>query len=115
MVFRVQWLTSLGPILWDFGRRSMSFIWAGRTVKWSASAPPNPIGPSVALATVDVLEELSHHFAPLFAKPTGLPPQRRRSHQICLLSGTSPIVVCPYQYAHHQKQELEHQCSTMLH
>jgi hypothetical protein len=29
MVLGVQWLESLGPILWDFGRRMMAFIWNG--------------------------------------------------------------------------------------
>jgi hypothetical protein len=32
MVLGVQWLESLSPILWDFGRRTMSFIQDGHRV-----------------------------------------------------------------------------------
>jgi hypothetical protein len=66
------------------------------------------------VATTDVLAELLHHFSPLFAEPTGLPPGRHRCHQIRLLPGTPPVVVRPYRYGHHQKQELERRCATML-
>jgi hypothetical protein len=31
-----------------------------------------------------------------------------------LLLGTPPVAVRPYQYVHHQKQELERQCAAML-
>jgi hypothetical protein len=41
-------------------------------------------------------------------------PERQRSHQIWLLSGTPPIIDRPYHYMHHQKQELERQCMAML-
>jgi hypothetical protein len=66
------------------------------------------------LATIDVLEELLHHFSPLFAKPTGLPPDRHCSHHIRWLSGTPTIVVWPYRYTYHPKQEIDRQCATML-
>jgi hypothetical protein len=62
----------------------------------------------------DVLGDLLLHFEPLFAEPSGLPPQRHRYHQIWLVPGTPPVAVCPYRYAHHQKQELEQLCAAML-
>jgi hypothetical protein len=68
----------------------------------------------IAAASGEVLEELLLRFAALFAEPTGLPPQRQRCHQICLLPGTLPVAVRPYWYAQHQKQELERQCTEML-
>jgi hypothetical protein len=66
------------------------------------------------VATTYVLEELLHHFSAMFIESTGLPPARHQCHWIRLLPGTSPVAGWPYRYTHHQKQELEHQCATML-
>jgi hypothetical protein len=114
MVLGIQWLESLGPILWDFKNCTISFVRHGRAVRWSASAPPELLGPTIAAASGEVLEELLLRFVVLFTKPTGLPPQRQRCHQIRLLPGTPPVAVRPYRYAQHQKQELERQCTEML-
>jgi hypothetical protein len=115
MVVGVQWLESHGMILWDFWHRTMSFKRHGRIVHWSGSAPPEPLGPTIAAASSDVMGKLLLRFTPLFTEPTGLSPQRQRCHLIRLLPGTPPVVVRPYRYTHHQKQELERQCSEMLH
>jgi hypothetical protein len=115
MVLGVQWLESLGPVLWDFKNCTLSFERHGRTVRWSASAPPEPLGLVIAAASSDVLGALLLRSTPLFAEPTELPPQRQHCHQIRLLPDTPPVGVRPYRYAHHQKQELEKQCLEMLH
>jgi hypothetical protein len=86
----------------------------GRKVHWLASVPPEPLGPAVAAVSDDVLGDLLLRFEPLFAEPSGLPPQRHRCHQIRLLPGTPSVAVRPYRYAHHQKQELEQRCAAML-
>jgi hypothetical protein len=78
MVLGVQWLESLRPILWDFKNRTMSFVRHGCAVRWSASAPPESLGPTIVAASGEVLEELLLRFTALFAEPTGLPPQRQR-------------------------------------
>jgi hypothetical protein len=39
---------------------------------------------------------------------------RDHCHRIRLLSGTEPVIVWPYLYAHHQKAELELQCRDLL-
>jgi hypothetical protein len=114
MILGVQWLESLGPVLWDFTHRTLSFCRDGRDVHWSASVPPKPLGPAVAAVVDNVLGDLLLRFEPLFAEPSGLPPQRHRCHQIRLVPGTPPVAVRPYRYAHHQKQELEQQCAAML-
>jgi hypothetical protein len=101
MVLGVQWLESLGPVLWDFKNRTLSFERNGRTVRWSASAPPEPLGSAIAAASGDVMGELLLRFAPLFTEPTGLPPHRQRCHQIRLLPSTPPVAVHPYRYTHH--------------
>jgi hypothetical protein len=70
---------------------------------------------AIMIASGDVMGDLLLRFASLFAKPTGLPPHWQRCHQIHLLPGTPPVAVWSYRYTHHQKQELEKQCSDMLH
>jgi hypothetical protein len=72
MVLGVQWRESLGPILWDFEKRTMAFIRNGHQVVWSVTElavlhsllapPPNP------------MEELLFAFKPLFTEPAGLTP-----------------------------------------
>jgi hypothetical protein len=114
MILGVQWIESLGPVLWDFTQRTLSFCRDGRKIHWSAAVPLEPLGPAVAAVADDVLGDLLLQFEPLFAEPSGLPPQRHRCHQIRLVPGTPPVAVRPYRYAHHQKQELEQQCATML-
>jgi hypothetical protein len=37
MVLGVQWLESLGPILWDFTRRTITFVMDDHRVCWSAT------------------------------------------------------------------------------
>jgi hypothetical protein len=107
MILGIQWLESLRPVLWDFTHRTLSFRRDGRKVHWSASVPPEPLGPAVAAVSDDVLGDLLLHFEPLFVEPSGLPPPCHRCHQIRLVPGTPPVVVRPYRYGHHQKQELE--------
>jgi hypothetical protein len=112
MVLGVQWLESLGPILWDFGKRTITFIRNGHRVLWIAAAT----SPRALLHAVspDLMAELLHEFEPLFAEPTGLPPQRSRCHRIRPFLDTAPVPVRPYRYAHAQKTELERQCNDML-
>jgi hypothetical protein len=105
MMLGVHWLESLGPILWDFGRRTIS-VRNGHNVLWTAASLAS--SPSTALAAIDdVLEDLQLRFADLFAEPSGLPPVRPRCYQINLLPGMLPVVIRPYRYAHPQKAELE--------
>jgi hypothetical protein len=113
MVLGIQWLESLGPILWDFARHTMGFICNGRRIFWTVV--PTALELAILLPpTIDLLEDLLLQFEPLFETPTGLPPERERSHHIRLLLGTTPVAVQPYRYAHFQKQELEWQCADML-
>jgi hypothetical protein len=112
MVLGVQWLKSLGPVLWDFQRRMMAFIRNGRCISWTASESSTT--PTVLAATsVDVMEGLLLQFADIFTEPAGLPPVRQRSHRIRLLPGIEAVAVRPYRYAYAQK-ELERQCTNML-
>jgi hypothetical protein len=113
VVLDVQWLESLGPILWDFTNRTIAFVRNGRRVKWTVAGTTSPT-PSITAASADLLPDFLQEFMSLFQDPTGLPPQRQWPHCICLLPGTAPVAVRPYRYAHLQKVELEKQCARML-
>jgi hypothetical protein len=113
VVLGVQWLESLGPVLWDFTKRTIAFIHGGRRVHWYA-AGTSPPPPSIATTKGDFMAELLQGFDDVFHEPTGLPPPRLRQHRICLLPGTVPVAVRPYRYAHVQKGELERQCADMM-
>ncbi|KAA0055700.1 Ty3/gypsy retrotransposon protein [Cucumis melo var. makuwa] len=57
---------------------------------------------------------LLKQFARVFEWPATLPPQRTIEHHIYLKSGTDPVNVRPYRYAHHQKEEMERLVDEML-
>jgi hypothetical protein len=43
MVLGIQWLESLGPLLWDFERHTMAFIHDGHRIMWAmADTTPSP-------------------------------------------------------------------------
>jgi hypothetical protein len=114
MVLGVQWLCTLGPILWDFGRAQMSCWRDDHRVVWQG-VPAQRTMPTVqAAVTTDLMETLLEGFADLFSIPVGLPPPRRHNHRIHLLPGTAPIAVRPYRYPQLVKNELERQCAKML-
>jgi hypothetical protein len=112
MVLEVQWLESLGPVLWDFASWTIAFGHNGHHVLWTAAGSPAP-SPCLAAISADLMEDLLQSFASLFDTPT-LPPPRDRQHRIRLIPGTAPVAVRPYRYAHLQKEELERQCAVML-
>jgi hypothetical protein len=112
MVLGVQWLESLGPMLWDFTSGTIAFVRNGHHVLWTAAGSPTP-SPCLAVVFTDLMEDLLQSFAFLFDTPTGLPPPRDRQHRIRLVPGTALVVVWPYRYAHLQ-EELERQCAVML-
>jgi hypothetical protein len=114
LVLGTQWLVTLGPIAWDFTKRSMSFTRQDQTVCWediTARAPP----PLTAITSpTDLLDELLAEFGGIFAEPTSLPSQRACDHSITLKPGSLPVAVRPYRYPAAHKDELEHQCAAMI-
>jgi hypothetical protein len=114
LVLGIQWLVTLGPIVWDFTKRSMSFTRQDRAVCWedvTACAPP----PLAAITSpTALLDELLAGIGGIFAEPTGLPPQRARDHSITLKPGALPVAVRPYRYPAAHKDELERQCAAMI-
>jgi hypothetical protein len=69
MVLGIHWLGTLGPVLWDFARRTVAFQRGDRPILWRGvdSTP----GPSLAQLTAGgtLLDALLEVFAGLFAEP----------------------------------------------
>jgi hypothetical protein len=114
MVLGTQWLATLGPILWDFGGRSLTFKWHGKSVCWQGVPGAAAFPVHTVTATPILLDELLASFVDTFAEPHGLPPHRSRDHGIMLVPGAQPVTVRPYRYPARHKDELERQCSVML-
>ena len=85
VVLDTQWLASLGPILWDFRARTMTFKRNARDVCWHGMAGPAAPGLRATTASATLLDELLGSFSDVFAEPHGLPPPRSRDHSIILL------------------------------
>jgi hypothetical protein len=113
MVLGVQWLESHGPIHWDFGRHTLAFVPNGRHVLWSAAASPLST-PTLAAASLDMMDDLLLQYTRLFDTPIGLPPDCKCCHRIRLPPSTEAVAVRPYRYAYAQKEEIEQQCAKML-
>jgi hypothetical protein len=115
MVLGMQWLGTLGPLLWDFGRHTIAFLRDGRRVLWhGVDVTPGMSTAALSSSGGALLDELLEEFGSLFAEPQGLPPRRHLSHRIRLKPGAEAVAVRPYRYAHTQKDELERQCDEML-
>ncbi|WVZ48949.1 LOW QUALITY PROTEIN: hypothetical protein U9M48_000334 [Paspalum notatum var. saurae] len=112
VVLGVNWLGSLGPILWDFNHHTMA---ANRHITWIGIDAPRPFElRATTLHDGELMTALLDEFTDVFQEPQGLPPQRAISHRIRLSADTEAVAVRPYRYAHVQKEELEKQCAELL-
>jgi len=63
MVLGVQWLSSLGPILWDFAKHTMCFTRAGRPITWHGmDFSPGLTSSSLMSRDGDLLDALLEEF-----------------------------------------------------
>jgi hypothetical protein len=103
----------------------MQFQCDGRTICWTGTS--DNAGPGLCVTTVPpepvlalqpakepLLDALLGTLEDVFTEPRGLPPQRTRDHRIVLMPGALPVAVRPYRYPAAHKDELEHQCATMM-
>lgn len=133
IVFGVQWLKSLDPVLTDYNSLTMKFIHDGQLIelKGTSETPLTAISPTQLhrlLQTRSASEffhirvcpqvaplptthptilSIINQFPTLFQPPTQLPPSRTTNHSIHLLPNSTPVNVQPYKYPHFQKQEIE--------
>uniref|UniRef100_A0ACD6A1B0 Uncharacterized protein n=1 Tax=Avena sativa TaxID=4498 RepID=A0ACD6A1B0_AVESA len=120
-ILGVDFLSTLGPILWDLDVLSLIFWRAGgRRVQWTGIDGSGTMTPQLQLmATVldeahPLLADLLQQHSDIFDEPQGLPPARPCDHRIHLLPDTTPVAVRPYRYPQLQKDELERQVAVML-
>uniref|UniRef100_A0ACD5YTZ2 Uncharacterized protein n=1 Tax=Avena sativa TaxID=4498 RepID=A0ACD5YTZ2_AVESA len=113
-ILGVDFLSTLGPILWDLDVLSIIFWRAGgRRVQWTGIGGSGAMTPQLQLmaAALDeahpLLASLLQQHNAIFDEPQGLPPARP-DHRIHLLPDTAPVAVRPYWYPQLQKDELEH-------
>lgn len=55
-----------------------------------------------------------HKYEDVFQEPLCIPPVHEVDHCNTLKEGTEPNNVCPYRYAHFQKEEIERQVQEIL-
>jgi hypothetical protein len=131
MVLGVQWLVSLGSILWNFKYLTMEFSIANNSFRLQGLATPkllleatgaagtgegnkgiflqllNEVEDSVAVKEDMAVSAIVEEFLDVFAEPTGLPPSRSHDHAIILKQDAQPVSVRPYRYPYYQKEEIE--------
>ncbi|XP_062183583.1 uncharacterized protein LOC133887650 [Phragmites australis] len=112
LVLGIQWLRTLGPVLWDFERLSMSFWRDDHRVQWIDVDAP--LGPRLHVLRSDDLNYLLVKFSDIFEASQDLPPRRRFDHHIHLLPRTTPMAIRPYRYLQMLKEEIERQCEDLL-
>jgi hypothetical protein len=120
-ILGVDFLSTLGPILWDLDVLSLIF-WreGGRRVQWTGIGGSGAVTPQLQLmaAALDeahpLLADLLQQHSDIFDEPQGLPPARPYDHRIHLLPDMAPAAVRPYRYPQLQKDELERYVAVMV-
>jgi hypothetical protein len=120
-ILSVDFLSTLGPILWDLNVLSLIF-WreGGRHTQWTGIGSSGAATPQLQLmaAALDeahpLLADLLQQHSDIFDEPQGLPPAWPYDHRIHLLPDMAPVAVHPYRYPQLQKDELERQVAVML-
>ncbi|KAL6316337.1 hypothetical protein AAG906_017972 [Vitis piasezkii] len=143
IVLGVQWLQTLGPILWDFSRLQMEFSVWDKPRKLQGMSPTgislvegekfgkvsrqnkrglviqlidfeNSSLLSIETSAEPLIYDLLNLYPEVFSEPKGLPPTRNHDHHIVLHSGAKPVCVGPYRYPYFQKSEIEKIVHEML-
>jgi len=132
VVLGVEWLRTLGPILWDFTHMTMSFTLQGQPLTLTGVSPGElsvadgahflqsnsaaTKGLLLKLLSCDTapppralpvpIQTLLDSFTEVFSTPTGLPPSRTHDHSI-VLKNPLPVNIPSYRYPYFQKTEIE--------
>jgi hypothetical protein len=97
VILGVQWLKSLGPIVWDFAALSMAFVREGRYVQLLGEGSTGHTAYTTQLQD-DLLPYLLQAYTDISAEPCSIPPPCCHDHRIHMLPGTPPVVVRLYRY-----------------
>ena len=142
MIMGVQWLATLGSILWDFKNLTMEFKYRGRRqlleglrtekLSWADEGRHRLLSQAVQLFAVHIsvvqpevdtlqgeieepkMSQLLQEFADIFEEPQALPPHRTHDHRIVLKEGVSLVNVRSYRYPTLQKDIIEKIIKEML-
>jgi hypothetical protein len=104
IILGVEFLRTLGPILWDFEDLYMAFNRGGQCLLWKGLASDRGDITELASRAVTattaqpLLDDLLLQFVPVFEESCGLPSACPNDHRIHLLPGTAPVAVRPYRY-----------------
>jgi hypothetical protein len=85
MVLGVQWLKSLGSILWYFDKQMLMIIHDSHRMLWPTAQSPEHV--TLLSTEADLMEDLLCEFIALFQKPTGLPPPHGCAYHIWFSKG----------------------------
>lgn len=141
LVLGIQWLATLGPIVWDFARLRMEFnpngvkhVLRGKQTSSTQAVTSSLMSRLISkrangmVARLNMMEvapmpnetpsdlvAILKRFADIFQEPHGLPPIRSHDHRIHLdQPGSEPTNVCPYRYPYVQKNKIEKLVRDML-
>lgn len=138
LVLGVQWLEKLGPVMCNWQKMTMEFMWGNQArtlqgandqVIQSASlkaiskeanqgsstfAIYLQVADPIQIVVAPDLQQIIEKYDDIFLEPAQLPPTREVEHCITLKDGSEPVNVRPYRYAHFQKAEIEKQVQEML-
>ncbi|KAK1696764.1 hypothetical protein QYE76_013461 [Lolium multiflorum] len=114
-ILGVDFLRTLGPILWDFDALTMTFWRQGRHIRWEGLGGTSPAPQLQLVSGADdaehpLLTHLLQQHGDIFEEPQGLPPPRACDHRIHLLPGHGASGGAPYRYPQLQKGRAERQC-----
>jgi hypothetical protein len=137
IVLGVDWLRTLGDIIMNWTKHTMSFWYEKQWVTlqglndnmealnsimscsnkggrgWLRSVEKKG-GNENDLNIGQQLEGLLSKYENIFKEPRGLPPRRKKEHVINLKEGHDAVNVRPYRYPHHHKNEIEKQVKELL-
>ncbi|KAJ0034378.1 hypothetical protein Pint_26465 [Pistacia integerrima] len=143
IVLGIQWLRTLGPILWDFSRFQIEFLVLDKPRRLQGMSPTgillvegenfgkvsrqnkrglviqlidfeNSSLLSIETSIEPLIYDLLNQYPKVFSKPTGLLPTQNHDHHIELQLGAQPVCVGLYRYPHFQKSEIEKIVHEML-
>lgn len=143
LVLGVEWLKSLGPVLTDYEKLTLTFLKECQLVQLQGEARQVPeeaslhqlkrmvsthvvetllqlqlVSPTLPSeptpSAITWLDPLLNTYSHLFTEPKGLPPKCPIDHTMPILTSANPVNVRPYRYPHFQKQEIETQIREML-